>query len=126
MVVPDGRKSWSDDLEVDEGQLCPSVDGVRFPAAKWQLVAWAEYNGAGLPIRSALWRLPERMYHDITEVVGAVKSEQQEPSRAPSSKSRAKPRGMVGDQSGDRTTLRTRSPRAVPIVSLTSRVRRLQ
>jgi hypothetical protein len=57
---------------IDEPQLRTSLDGVQFPAAKWQLLSRAEYNSAALPIRVAPWQLPERLYHNITDVANAV------------------------------------------------------
>lgn len=47
-------------------------DGLRFPAAHWQLLAWAEYYGAGGSLRARLWALPDRVFTDLTDVLAAL------------------------------------------------------
>jgi hypothetical protein len=71
--------------EIGEWQLRFTLDGVRFPAQKWQLLAGADYNGAALPIRLAVWRLPEQMYRNLNEVVRAINTPRDEPGPALSS-----------------------------------------
>jgi hypothetical protein len=66
---------------IDKPQLRTSLYEIRFSAPKWQLLPCAEHNGAALPIRLALWRLPERLYRDIIDVASAaVKARHRGPS----------------------------------------------
>jgi hypothetical protein len=95
-----------DPVQIDERQLCPALDGVRFPAPKWQLLACADYNGVCLPVREALWRLPERVYRDVTDVAGAVKEGYRDRSPGWSGETRAE------------SVRPARSPHAVRVVSL--------
>jgi hypothetical protein len=58
--------------KLDELSLCSAFDGIRFPAAKWLLLAYADYNGASYQLRAALGRLPERIYRGVVDVVSEV------------------------------------------------------
>jgi hypothetical protein len=46
---------------------------VNFPAQRWQIVAWAEHNGAGLRLVSALRATRERTYQDLAAVAYELK-----------------------------------------------------
>ncbi|HEY1973391.1 MAG TPA: DUF2795 domain-containing protein [Pseudonocardia sp.] len=108
-----GGESPTEIPEIDERHLLPSLDGVRFPAPKWQLLAYAEYNGAGLPIRLALWRLPERLYRNVSDIAHAIKATYQEPSP-----------GSLSETCAESARPAVRSPRAVPVVPLAARRKR--
>jgi hypothetical protein len=54
--------------EVDVQHLTRSLEGMRFPAQRWQILAWAEHNGAGMQLRAALQFLPERTYPSVSEI----------------------------------------------------------
>jgi hypothetical protein len=43
-------------------QLNVAVDGVSFPARRWQLVAWADWNCASSALREALRHVPDQVY----------------------------------------------------------------
>ena len=62
VVGHEGPVEWR---EPAEQWLRPSLDGVRFPAPRWLVLVYADYNGVGYPLRSALLRLPERLYRDL-------------------------------------------------------------
>jgi hypothetical protein len=58
---------------VDEHYLRSAHEGVNFPAQRWQIVAWAEHNGAGLRLVSALRATRERTYQDLAAVAYELK-----------------------------------------------------
>ncbi|HEY1972870.1 MAG TPA: DUF2795 domain-containing protein [Pseudonocardia sp.] len=102
---------------IGERQLRHSLDGVRFPAPKWQLVACADYNGTALPIRLVLWQLPERTYRSVGDVVYAVQATTRDLAGAPSTGRSPQP-SAAAQRAGA-----VRSPRAVPIIPLATRRR---
>lgn len=55
-------------------RIAAAVVGVRYPARKWELLAWADYNGADTEMRRALWALPGGVYRSLAEVAEAVVS----------------------------------------------------
>jgi hypothetical protein len=54
--------------QVDVQHLTRTLEGMRFPAERWQILAWAEHNGVGLQLRAALQALPERRYRSLPEI----------------------------------------------------------
>lgn len=46
--------------------------GLRFPAAKWQIVMQAEEYGADAATRTQLWALPARRYPELSDVLVAL------------------------------------------------------
>jgi hypothetical protein len=46
---------------------------MSYPAAYWQIIAWADYNCVGGSLRKALWRLPEKVYLDQMAIVTALR-----------------------------------------------------
>lgn len=56
-------------------ELASAVDGVPFPARRWQLVAWADGNCATPALREAPRLVPDRAYvslADLAEFFDAV------------------------------------------------------
>jgi hypothetical protein len=48
--------------------------GLTFPAPRWQVIAQAQYYGAGSDFMLALDRLPTRTYVSASDVVGELSS----------------------------------------------------
>jgi hypothetical protein len=48
------------------------LDGVEFPAAKWQLIAHADHYGADAVTRTELWSMPVGVYPDLVSVLTAI------------------------------------------------------
>jgi hypothetical protein len=67
-----GRVQPAERVKLDELSLCSAFEGVGFPAPRWLLLAYADYNGAGYQLRSALLRLPERIYRGVVDVACEV------------------------------------------------------
>lgn len=44
------------------------LDGIRYPAAKVDIIDYAENNGASEEALSALWALPSRIYRNTQHV----------------------------------------------------------
>lgn len=57
---------------VDAERLTQVLDGVAYPAAKWQLIMHAEEYGADTATRADLWALPSREYPDLVAVLAAI------------------------------------------------------
>ena len=57
-------------LTVD--QVDSVLAGMTYPAQRWELLTWAEYNGSGRVIMDALDAIPEGRYCGPAEVVAAV------------------------------------------------------
>ena len=49
-----------------------ALAGLRFPAERWQIVAWANDYGANAFTMDDLHNLPRRSYRDIRDVIDAV------------------------------------------------------
>ena len=49
-----------------------ALAGLRFPAERWQIVAWANDYGADAFTMDDLHNLPRRSYRDIRDVIDAV------------------------------------------------------
>jgi hypothetical protein len=56
----------------DATRIGQVLDGVEFPAAKWQLIAHADHYGADSVTRSELWALPVGVYPDLLSVLVAT------------------------------------------------------
>lgn len=48
------------------------LDGLKFPAQRWQLLAQAELNGVDAANHERLRQLPEREYRDSTDVAATL------------------------------------------------------
>ena len=48
--------------------LASVLEGLSFPAERWQVIAWASYNGAGLPLVGALQDMPAILYLSVGHV----------------------------------------------------------
>jgi hypothetical protein len=48
------------------------LDGLLFPAAKWQIVTHAEYYGADARSIAQLWAIPVRSYADVAAVTEEI------------------------------------------------------
>jgi hypothetical protein len=59
-------------VTLDELVLYSALDGVCFPAPRWLLLAYADYNGAGYQLRSGLLRMPERLYRNLVDVASQL------------------------------------------------------
>lgn len=53
-------------------QIIHALDGITYPAQRWEILSGAEYNGATLALRSALGRLPARRYTDVQHVAATL------------------------------------------------------
>jgi hypothetical protein len=56
----------------DIQRLSQVLAGIEFPAAKWQLIMYAEDYGADAATRAELWSLPTGSYADLTRVFAAL------------------------------------------------------
>jgi uncharacterized protein DUF2795 len=56
----------------DTERVSQVLAGMVFPAAKWQLVMYAEAYGADAATRAELWALPTGSYADLRSVLEAV------------------------------------------------------
>jgi hypothetical protein len=60
---------------VDPADIATVLDGIAFPARTWQLLAQADYYGAGGGrIRADLGRLPNRVYPSLAAVIATLGS----------------------------------------------------
>jgi Protein of unknown function (DUF2795) len=55
-------------------QLRHAALGVTYPAERWELLAFAEYNGACANLLSSLQRLPVVQYHSVSHIVDSLRS----------------------------------------------------
>jgi hypothetical protein len=78
MEVPVYRRS----LRADIQRISQVLAGLDFPAAKWQLIMYAEEYGADSTTRADLWSLPTGIYTDLSRVLVALGLVPQ-PSRLP-------------------------------------------
>lgn len=51
-------------------QLEYACAGVPFPARRWQLVAWADWNCASTELREAFRHLPDQLYTGTDQLLG--------------------------------------------------------
>lgn len=57
---------------LSDGQIEGVLIGMPYPARLWEILTWAEYNGAGPVILNALHTLPEQAYTCADAVVDAI------------------------------------------------------
>jgi hypothetical protein len=55
-------------VRVEMQYLASVLEGLSFPARRWQIIAWATYNGAGLRLAGALQGMPEINYRSVGHV----------------------------------------------------------
>ena len=56
-------------------QIAHALVGMTYPAPRWQVVAWADYNGASFQLREAVRGLPEKIYTSLAEIVVAMRAQ---------------------------------------------------
>ena len=56
----------------DVARLSQVLAGLRYPAAKWQIIAHADHYGADSVSRALLWSLPVAVYRDLAAVCTAL------------------------------------------------------
>ena len=56
------------DAHINEDQLVQALRGMPYPARRWQLLSWADFNGAAWMVIPTVSALPEREYADFEEV----------------------------------------------------------
>jgi hypothetical protein len=59
-------------IELSDGQIEGVLTGIRYPARLWEIVAWAEHNGAGPVLLDALHQIPHRTYSGSQEIGEAM------------------------------------------------------
>ncbi|HVL84461.1 MAG TPA: DUF2795 domain-containing protein [Pseudonocardia sp.] len=59
-------------IRTDVQRLGQVLADLPFPAAKWQLVVFAEEYGADITTREQLWSLPPGSYADLGAVLAAL------------------------------------------------------
>jgi hypothetical protein len=52
-----------------------ALAGLSFPARRWELVSWAEFNAASGVVVDALMALPDRAFFGANDIVQAATSE---------------------------------------------------
>lgn len=57
---------------INEHHLFQALRGMPYPAQRWQLMVWADFNGSGWLLMPAISELPERQYDDFDDVRRAV------------------------------------------------------
>ena len=60
------------DSREDVRRIGQVLDGLSFPAARWQVLAQADHYGADSVSRAQLSNLPVRTYPDLAEVLAAL------------------------------------------------------
>jgi hypothetical protein len=55
-------------------QLASALVGLSFPARLWEVLTYADYNGASHDFRVSLRRLPPGVYGDGAALVNALKA----------------------------------------------------
>jgi hypothetical protein len=56
------------DARLNEAQLAQALRGMPYPAQRWQLFIWADFNGAAWMVIPTISALPEREYANFEEV----------------------------------------------------------
>jgi hypothetical protein len=64
----DGRRDHRADVE----RIGQVLDGLSFPAARWQVIAQADHYGSDSVTRAQLIGLPVRTYADLGAVLAAL------------------------------------------------------
>lgn len=57
---------------MDRSDVAAVLDGLRFPAYRWEVLTQAELFGTDMVTRTRLHRLPVRLYADCDDVVATV------------------------------------------------------
>jgi len=57
---------------MDRSDVAAVLDGLRFPAHRWEVIAQAELYGTDMVTRRRLHRLPVRLYADCDDVAATV------------------------------------------------------
>lgn len=65
---PEAGREWS------ATQIAGTLAGIRYPAQRWELVAWAQYNGASPRMVEALLNIAESEYSGPYRIAEAVQS----------------------------------------------------
>lgn len=72
-------------MNVDPDQMSVGIRqvlaGLAFPAHRWQVIAQAQYYGAGSAYMVALGQLPPRIYHSVAELTAQLHTPPQPPRR---------------------------------------------
>jgi hypothetical protein len=53
-------------------QFAAALAGISYPAQRWQLVTWADFNAASAETCARLLALPERAYRSLADVISAL------------------------------------------------------
>lgn len=69
--------------DIPIGDLAYALRGVSYPAQRWQLLTWADYNAAPSRLRDAVWQLPERTYAHLYEVHDTIHARLPKPTGPP-------------------------------------------
>lgn len=62
-------------LTINNYQLDHALTGMPYPARRWQLLGWADFNCASRKLRDVLAGVPDRVYkskRDVVEVIAAA------------------------------------------------------
>ena len=57
------------DVRADARRISQVLAGLRYPAARWQVLAEADHYGADSASRAQLWALPTGVYDDLSSVL---------------------------------------------------------
>jgi Protein of unknown function (DUF2795) len=66
-------------ISVDAELIASVLAGMPFPASRWEIVTWAEFNGAAWPIIDVLADLPDRRFHGSQDIAAEVAGVRKEP-----------------------------------------------
>jgi hypothetical protein len=61
-------------MDTSADQVAAVLAGMSYPARRWEIIAWAEYNGASRVMLDALLQIPEHAYswpHEIADALVA-------------------------------------------------------
>jgi hypothetical protein len=68
----DRRNGHRPELRAEALRISQVLAGLRYPAAKWQVLAEADHYGADVASRAQLWTLPAGTYADLSGVLGQL------------------------------------------------------
>ena len=74
---------------MDRSDVAAVLDGLRFPAYRWEVIAQAELYGTDMVTRRRLHRLPVRLYADSDDVADTVTATDAAADQAPASRTAA-------------------------------------
>lgn len=66
------RRNGRRDHQADVERIGQVLDGLLYPAARWQVIAQADHYGADAVTRAQLVALPVRAYVDLGAVLAAL------------------------------------------------------